>query len=71
MFIASATSRHSYRRACLGIAGGMGVIALDVTMLAAVILVAPTMVWPMLVAAPASPARIGLTLQYLPLSHAE
>jgi hypothetical protein len=40
-------------------------------MLAAVILVSPTMVWPMLVAVPVSLARIGLTLQSLPLPHTQ
>jgi hypothetical protein len=67
--ITSATSRRSYRRARLGTAGGIGLIALDLTMLAAVILVAPTMVWPMLVAVPVSLARIGVTLRSLPLPH--
>jgi hypothetical protein len=69
--ITSATSRRSYRRAQLGTAGGIGVIALDLTMLAAAVLVAPTMVWPMLVAVPVSLARIGLTLRSLPLPHIE
>jgi hypothetical protein len=69
--ITSATSRRSYRRARLGIAGGIGLLALDLTMLAAVILVSPTMVWPMLVAVPVSLARIGLTLQSLPLPHTQ
>jgi hypothetical protein len=69
--ITSATSRRSYRRARLGTAGGVGLVALDLTMLAAVVLVAPTMVWPMLVAVPVSLARIGLTLQSLPLPHTD
>lgn len=64
--VTSATSRRSYRRARLGTAGGIGLVAVDLTMLAAVILVAPTVVWPMLVAVPVSLARIGLTLRSLP-----
>ena len=35
-------------------------------MLAAVVLAAPTVVWPMLLAVPASVARIGLTLRTVP-----
>ncbi|MGS2619882.1 hypothetical protein ACVCAH_36210 [Micromonospora sp. LZ34] len=40
--ITSATSRHSYRRARLGDAGGLGLVALDVVMVAAILHVAPT-----------------------------
>ncbi|SIM56828.1 permease prefix domain 1-containing protein [Micromonospora cremea] len=68
--ITAATSRRSYRRARLGDAGGLGLVALDVAMVAAVLLVAPTLVWPMLVAVPVSLARIGLTLQSLPRARA-
>lgn len=63
---AAATSRHSYRRTRLAAAGGIGLIVLDAAMLAAALLVAPTPVWPMAVAIPASLARIGLTLRALP-----
>jgi hypothetical protein len=68
--IIAATSRTSFRRARLGTAGGLGLIVLDATMLAGVLLVAPTVVWPMLVAVPASLARIGLTLRFLPAAPA-
>ncbi|MBM0224377.1 permease prefix domain 1-containing protein [Micromonospora sp. ATA51] len=68
--VTSATSRRSYRRARLGDAGGLGLVALDVAMVAAVLLVAPTLVWPMLVAVPVSLARIGLTLRSLPTARA-
>lgn len=68
--ITSAASRRSYRRARLGNAGGLGLVALDVAMMAAVLLVAPTLVWPMLVAVPASLVRIGLILQSLPTARA-
>ncbi|WP_328421545.1 permease prefix domain 1-containing protein [Micromonospora sp. NBC_00389] len=66
VLILSATSRRSYRRARLGDAGGLGLVALDLAMVAAALLVAPTPVWPMLVAVPVSLARIGLTLRSLP-----
>jgi hypothetical protein len=64
--LASATSRRSYRTAQWGAAGSLGLIALDATMLAAVLLIAPTPAAPMLVAVPASLTRIGLTLRSLP-----
>jgi hypothetical protein len=68
--VTSATSRTSYRRARLGAAGGLGLVALDATTLATVLLLAPTLVWPMLLAVPVSLARIGLTLRSLPTARA-
>jgi hypothetical protein len=68
--VTSATSRTSYHRARLGTAGGVGLAALDLTMLAAVGLLAPTLVWPLLIAIPVSLARIGLTLRLLPAARA-
>jgi hypothetical protein len=64
--VTSATSRRSHRRARLGTAGGAGLVVLDVAMLAAVLIAAPVLVWPMVVAIPASLARIGLTVRFLP-----
>lgn len=64
--VVAATSRASYRRTRLGAAGGIGLMLLDATMIAAVLLAAPTLVWPMAVAIPASLARIGLTVRRLP-----
>jgi hypothetical protein len=64
--VTAATSRRSYRRTRLGAAGGLGLVALDVAMLTAALLAAPTPVWPMLAAVPASLARIGFTLRALP-----
>jgi hypothetical protein len=68
VLVAAATSRHSYARARLGVAGGLGLVALDVAMLVAVPLLAPTLVWPMLAAIVASLARVGLTLRALPVT---
>ena len=62
----SATSRTSYRRARLGTAGALGIITLDATMLATVLLLAPTPAWPMLLAISVSLARIGVTLRSRP-----
>jgi hypothetical protein len=65
--LTAATSRRSYRRTRLGLAGGLGVVALDAAMVTAILLAAPTLVWPMGVAIPASLTRIGLTLRCLPV----
>lgn len=62
--LASATSRHNYLRARLGVLGGLGLIVLDLVMLAAVVLAAPA--WPLLAGTAASVARIGLVLRSLP-----
>lgn len=62
----AATSRRSYRLTRLGGIGAIGLLTLDAAMLAGAILLAPTLVWPMAVAIPASLARIGLTLRTLP-----
>jgi hypothetical protein len=61
--VLAATGRRSYRRTRLGSVGAIGLLALDAAMLAGAILLAPTLVWPMAVAMPASLARIGLTLR--------
>lgn len=62
----AATSRRSYRRTRLGTAGGLALIVLDAAMLAAALLIAPALVWPMAAAIPASLARIAMTLRALP-----
>jgi hypothetical protein len=62
----AATARHSYRRTRLGAVGSLGLLILDATMLATVMLAAPVLVWPMLAAIPVSLARITLTLRSLP-----
>jgi hypothetical protein len=64
--VSAATSRGSYRRTRLGAAGGAALVTLDAAMLATVLTVAPVLVWPMVVAIPASLVRIGLTVRCLP-----
>jgi hypothetical protein len=66
VLVAAATSRRSYRRTRLGAAGALGIIVLDALVLVTVLALAPALVWPMLAAIPASLARIGLTLRFLP-----
>lgn len=56
-FVVVATS-HSYPRAGVTAAACVGLIALDAVMLVAVGFVAPTLSWPMIIAVPASFARI-------------
>jgi hypothetical protein len=57
----AATSRHSYRRTKVSAIGGLGLILLDLTMLSAVVLAAVPIVWPMVLAIPASATRLALT----------
>ena len=61
--VVAASSRHNYRRTRLGHVGATGLVMLDLTMLTAVILVAPALVWPMALAVPASLARIAMTVR--------
>jgi hypothetical protein len=61
--LTAATSRRSYRRTRLGTAAGLGVVVLDTAAVAAALLAAPTLAWPMAVAIPASLARSGLALR--------
>lgn len=63
--ITAAISRR-YSRTRLAMVGATGLIALDLAMLALVLLAAPTLVWPMIFAIPASLTRIGLTARTLP-----
>jgi hypothetical protein len=62
----AATSHHDYHRTRLAAAGGIGLIALDMAMVAVVLLAAPTLVWPMAIAIPVSLARIGFTARSVP-----
>jgi hypothetical protein len=64
--VASTTARRSYRRARLGTYGGLGLIALDLTMLAAVVSAAPTYSRLTVLAMAVSLFRIVLTARALP-----
>jgi hypothetical protein len=66
VLLAAATSRHSYRRTRLAGFGGLAVIALDITMLTVVLLVAPSRAWPIVGAITLSLARIAITTRLLP-----
>jgi hypothetical protein len=63
---ASATARRSYRRARLGAYGGLGLIALDLTMLATVLSAAPAYGPLTVFAMGASLSRIVLTAHAMP-----
>lgn len=62
----AAIGSASYRRTELAAVAGVGVVALDCGMLAAVALVAPPFAWPMILAIPASLIRLTLTTRALP-----
>lgn len=64
--LGAAVTTQNYRRTRLAAAGMGALLVLDSAMLAAVLLAAPTLVWPMALAVPASLARIGLSLYRLP-----
>jgi hypothetical protein len=62
----AATGSRSYRRTRIAAPAGLGLIALDTGVLAAVVLIAPPFVWPMALAIPASLTRITLTVRAIP-----
>jgi hypothetical protein len=64
--VAAATSRHNYHRTRLGDLGAVGLVTLDVAMIAAVVMAAPALVWPMVLAVPASLIRVATTLRRVP-----
>ncbi|HEU5160722.1 MAG TPA: hypothetical protein VFU43_27240 [Streptosporangiaceae bacterium] len=66
VLVAAATSRYSLGRTRLAAAGALGLLVLDAAMLAAAVLIAPALAWPMAAAIAASLARIALTLRALP-----
>lgn len=66
MLLSVATSRHSYHRTRLAGVCGLAVIALDITALTTVLLVAPSPALPLLAAITISLARIALTARLLP-----
>ena len=62
----AAGTRRSYRRTRVAAAGCVGLMVLDIGMIAAALAVAPALVWPMTVAIPASVLRLGITARRLP-----
>lgn len=62
----AATSRRSYARTRLAATGAITLALLDITAVAIVLLVAPTLVWPMGLAISASLIRLGLTTRTIP-----
>lgn len=66
VLVMAATSRDDYRRTRFSASGGIGLVLLDCAVLAAVLIAAPALVWPMAVAIPASLARIAFTVRSLP-----
>jgi len=62
----AASSRRSYRRTTVSAVGGLGLIVLDLAMLTAVLLLgAAPLVWPMVLAIPASATRVVLTTRIM------
>ncbi len=62
----AATSQDSYRRTRLAVPGGIALIMLDLTMITAVLTVAPTLTWVLTIAITASLTRIGLAARLVP-----
>lgn len=62
----AATSRDSYRRTRLAVPGGIALIMLDLTMITAVLTVAPAVIWVLAIAITASLTRIGLAVTLVP-----
>jgi len=59
----AATGKRSYRRTRLAVPGGIALIALDLTMITAVLTIGPAITWVLTTAAAASLTRIGLALR--------
>lgn len=62
----AATTRRSYRRTRLAVAGGLGLLVVDTAVLAGVVLAPPAYTWPLTVATAASLIRLVLTARTLP-----
>jgi len=60
------TSKRSYRRTRLAVPGGIALIALDLTMITAVLTIAPAITWVLTTAIAASLTRIGIALRLVP-----
>jgi hypothetical protein len=63
--LAAATSRRSYRRTRLGMAGGLGIVILDTAVVTSVLVAAPILAWPLAVAMLASLTRSAMALRTL------
>jgi hypothetical protein len=61
LIVVAALATRYQRAARAGLAGCVGITSLDMTMIAGVLLVAPTMTWAMIGAVAASTARIAFT----------
>lgn len=65
--LTAAASRRDYRRTRLGTLGAIGVLAIDVGAIAAVVATRPGFAWPLLVAVLVSAGRIAFTVRRLPV----
>ena len=61
----AATSKRSYRRTRLAVPGGIALIALDMTMITAVLTIAPAVTWVLTIATAASLTRMGLAARLI------
>lgn len=64
--LAAAATSRGYPRTRLAAVGAVGLVLLDTSVVAAVLLAAPALVWPMAIAIPASIIRLGLTTRAVP-----
>ena len=66
VLVVAATSQHSYRRTRLAVPGSVGLMVLDTTMITAVLTIAPTVTWLLMIAIAASLTRIGFAARLVP-----
>ena len=63
--LALAATARTWRRIRIAALAGLGLVALDATLVAAVVALRPGFVWPMVLAVPASLARLAFTTRFL------
>ena len=63
--LALAATARTWRRTRIAALAGLGLVALDATLVAAVVALRPGFVWPMVLAVPASLARLAFTTRFL------
>ena len=63
--LALAATARTWRRTRIAALAGLGLVALDATLVAAVVALRPGFVWPMVLAVPASLARLAFTARFL------